>query len=139
LPYEIDYNEFTNNAAAKGQWSFESYQKLIPYQLMSFSFMNQAYLAGKSGRSDVIIHGSTIDPEFFKGESYYPLTPSLGCLCAKEIWDEDGNLLQSEQLRLLQAFESLAGSIGYLMVIQVDVDSAEQLEEQINKYLLDDK
>lgn len=139
LPYEIDYNKFTSNAAAKGQWSFESYQKLIPNQLMSFSFMNQAYLAGKSGRSEVIIHGSTIDPEFFKDETYYPLTPSLGCMCAKEVWNKDGILVESEQLRLLQAFEALSGRNGYLIVIQADVESSEQLEEQLDKYLLNEK
>lgn len=66
-----------------------------------------SFYAGKAGRSEIIIHGTTIDTEFYKQKAYYPFTPSLGCLCTLERWSEkDGSLVKSEQLRLNNALKS---------------------------------
>ena len=83
--------------------------------------ITESYYAGRIGRSEILSHGTTIDPEYFRGKPYYPLTPTLGCLCAKEIWNSStGKLDQSEQFKLLNGFLSTPGTMGYLMVINLD-------------------
>ncbi len=96
------------------------YNKLLPVKWRTAS-MQQSYFAGKVGRSEIIAHGTTIDPTFFKGKPFYPCTPTLGCLCAKEIWDpKTGKLIQSDQVDLVNAFLSTPGADGYLFVINID-------------------
>jgi len=83
--------------------------------------MMEAWGAGKIGRTAVIAHGTALDPEYFKGKPFYPLTPSQGCLCAKELWNvTTGKLLMSEQFNLVSAFLSGVGNKGYLYVINLD-------------------
>jgi hypothetical protein len=83
--------------------------------------MMEAWNAGRIGRTEIIAHGSTIDPEYFKDKPYYPLTPTQGCLCAKELWNPtSGHLLVSEQFNLVSAFGSTSGSRGYLYVVNLD-------------------
>ncbi len=81
----------------------------------------EAWVAGMMGRTEIIAHGTTIDPEYFKGRPFYPLTPTMGCLCAKELWNPtSGHLLVSEQNNLVNAFLSTPGRKGFLIVINVD-------------------
>jgi hypothetical protein len=73
---------------------------------------------GKIGRSEIIAHGTTIDPGFFSGKPYYPISPTLGCLCAREIWDPvTGGLKESDQLKLANAFMHTSSSTGYMFVL----------------------
>ena len=116
--------------------AFERYFNLLPqwqYQLW------EAWAAGDAGRTEIIAHGTTIDPEYFKGRPFYPLTPTMGCLCARELWNPtSGHLLVSEQNNLVNAFLSTPGRKGFLIVINVDdrrapVSRAE-VEEWVRAY-----
>jgi hypothetical protein len=101
--------------------SAELYRQLWPPSWRKFSFTTESFFAGKIGRNAIIAHGTTIDPEYFAGKPFYPLTPTLGCLCAKELWNvTNGRLLVSEQFNLVSAFNATPGSQGYLYVIDVD-------------------
>lgn len=81
----------------------------------------EAYQAGKIGRSEIIAHGTTIDPEWFKGQPYYPISPTLGCLCGREIWDpKTGKISNSDQLNLVNTFIETPGTKGYIIVINLD-------------------
>jgi hypothetical protein len=52
---------------------------------------------------------------------FYPISPTLGCLCAREIWDpQTGKLKDSEQFRLAETFLKTPGEKGYLFVINLD-------------------
>ena len=83
--------------------------------------MMEAWAAGRIGRTEIIAHGTTIDPEYFKGKPFYPLTPTMGCLCAKELWNPTtGHLLVSEQNNLVNAFLSTPGRKGWLVVLNLD-------------------
>jgi hypothetical protein len=83
--------------------------------------MKEAFIAGKAGRTEIIAHGTTIDPEYFAGQPFYPISPTLGCLCAEELWNANtGKLALSEQLKLVNTFLRSPGSSGYLMVINLD-------------------
>lgn len=98
-----------------------AYLQLLPPTLRTNAGITEAYYAGKLGRNSIIAHGTTIDPEYFKNKPWYPLTPTMGCLCAKELWNvSNGRLLVSDQFNLVSSFTSTAGSKGYLYVIDID-------------------
>jgi len=98
-----------------------AYQQLLPPAMRTNPGLTEAFYAGKLGRNSIIAHGTTIDPEYFKNKPWYPLTPTMGCLCAKELWNvSNGRLLVSDQFNLVSAFTSTPGSKGYLYVIDID-------------------
>ena len=101
--------------------SLQLYRELLPPSWRKFSFTTESFYAGKIGRNAIIAHGTTIDPEYFADKPFYPLSPTLGCLCAKELWNvSNGRLLVSEQFNLVSAFNATPGARGYLYVIGVD-------------------
>lgn len=99
-----------------------SYAYLLPESWRSYTPAWEAYTAGRAGRTEIIAHGTTIDPSFFRGQPYHPISPTLGCLCAPEDWDPQTGLLRdSEQLRLTEAFRQAPGPTkGYLIVLNMD-------------------
>ena len=116
-----------------------NYLSLLPESWRSFPPITEAFFAGKAGRTEIIAHGTTIDPDYFKDKPFYPLTPTMGCLCAKETWNIfNGKFLQSEQFNLANGFLSTQGSTGYLMVINLDNQqkavSRNELEKVVNEY-----
>lgn len=97
------------------------YRSYFPANWQQWSGLMEAYQAGKIGRSEIIAHGTTIDPEWFKGQPYYPISPTLGCLCGREIWDpKTGKISKSDQLNLVNTFIETPGTKGYLIVINLD-------------------
>lgn len=101
--------------------SLRLYQELLPPGWREYAPMMEAWAAGRIGRTEIIAHGTTIDPEYFKDKPFYPLTPTMGCLCAKELWNPtSGHLLVSEQFNLVSTFLSTPGRKGFLYVIDVD-------------------
>ena len=108
------------------QTYLQAYLQLLPPDWRAYTPMLEAWSAGRIGRTEIIAHGTTIDPEYFKDKPFYPLTPTMGCLCAKELWNPtSGHPLVSEQLSLVNAWrhtspnESSTHS-GYLYVINID-------------------
>jgi hypothetical protein len=101
--------------------SLSMYMELLPPGWRGYMPMMEAWSAGRIGRTAIIAHGTTIDPEYYRNKPFYPLTPSMGCLCAKELWNPtSGHPLVSEQNNLVNAFLSTPGKKGYLFVINVD-------------------
>ena len=112
------------------------YLQLLPASWRSYFPMMEAWNAGKIGRTEIIAHGTTIDPEYFKDKPYYPLTPTEGCLCAKELWNNTtGHLLMSEQFNLVSAFQSTNGNKGLLYVINVDDQQSAVTREQVEQWV----
>jgi hypothetical protein len=119
--------------------SMVSYFDLLPPSWKKYAPMTEVFQAGKIGRTEIIAHGTTIDPEYFKHKTWYPLTPTNGCLCAKELWNvSNGRLLVSEQFNLVSAFMATPGSKGYLFVINLDDKQAPvsrtELEQLVKTY-----
>ena len=115
----------------------EEYNKLLPKSWRNVE-MQQSFFAGKCGRSEIIAHGTTIDPSFYKQDLFYPNTPTMGCLCAKENWDaKTGKLLQSDQLDMVNAFLSTPGASGYLFVINVDDQQLPMSKMEVEKWVRD--
>jgi hypothetical protein len=90
----------------------------LPPSWREYAPMLEADIAARIGRSEIIAHGTAVDPEYFRGKPYFPMTPTLGCLATKEIWDpETGQLLESGQEELIHAFLNAKGEPGFLIVI----------------------
>jgi hypothetical protein len=125
MPYERKWTTYFH-AGDSTVWSpandmLWAYLQLLPACMRNNTSVTEAFYAGKLGRNSIIAHGTTIDPEYFRNKPWYPLTPTMGCLCAKEIWNvSTGRLLMSDQFNLVSAFNATAGSKGYLYVIDID-------------------
>jgi hypothetical protein len=109
------------------------YQKLIPEKLKDFLPLYNSYYSGLAGRSEIIAHGTTIDPKFYSGKPYYPLTPTEGCLCTKEIWN--GKRLESDQQKLVNGLLKAGGANGYCVVIELDDKNAPVTMKDVLPYL----
>lgn len=123
LPFEASVQKyFHGHNLGTDKWDKNLYTNLLPNSWQSYVPIFEAYAAGEVGRGSIICHGTTIDTDFYKGQPYYPNTPSMGCLCALEMWSkEDGHCIYSDQLALLNAYSSLnSPKDGYLVVVELD-------------------
>jgi len=139
MPFEGSWDRFFHQPGVDKVDSIMMYRLLLPGEWQNYLPMMEAWYAGKIGRTEIIAHGTTIDPEYFKDRPFYPLTPTLGCLCAKELWNPtSGRLLASEQFSLVAAFQSSPGNKGYLYVINVDNQqkplTRQEVESWVNKF-----
>lgn len=99
----------------------DNYRFYLPASWKNYFPFYEAYYAGKAGRTEIIAHGTTVNPEYYKNKTYYPLTPTEGCLCTKEIWStQDGKRKQSDQQKLVDAVQKAGGANGYLIVVEID-------------------
>jgi hypothetical protein len=102
-------------------WSFDDYKKLLPDNFKNYQPMYGTFYAGKAGRTEIIAHGTTIDNTYYKNNSFYPYTPTAGCLCTKEIWNNKTGMLDtSDQLLLAKAVQNTGATKGYLIVVEID-------------------
>ena len=94
---------------------------MLPDSWKEYYPIYESYYAGLAGRTEIIAHGTTVNPEYYKAQPYYPLTPTEGCLCTKEIWSKvDGKRMQSDQQKLVNALMAAGGANGYCVVIEID-------------------
>lgn len=96
----------------------QQYAQLLG-DLSKDSSLWQSFHAGFVGRSEIIAHGTTIPTEYYRAYRYYPNTPSLGCLCSPEKWNEKGILSMSVQKEWMKAIRLLPQMSEYLLVIEV--------------------
>lgn len=95
------------------------YENLLGASLNQYKSLWESFTAGKLGRTEIIAHGTTIDPDFYKSRSYYPNTPSLGCLCSPEMWNEKGERIYSSQAEWIAVLMQLEQQPVYLIVAEV--------------------
>jgi hypothetical protein len=119
MPVELSLQKFFDDSTILDSvWTIDRYQKLIPSKIKSYLPLYESYNAGLIGRTEIIAHGTTIDPNYYLGKAYYPLTPTQGCLCTKEIWN--GNRIESDQQKLINGLLKAGGANGYCVVIELD-------------------
>ncbi len=132
MPYETTPQFFLKDSSVIDTiWNEALYQKLLPNGWKDNQALYQSFYASKIGRTEIIAHGTTVDPEFYRNESYYPQTPTQGCLCTKEIWDANGKRTISDQQKLIGAFNKTGDANGYLIVIEIDDQQKEVTPEEI--------
>ncbi|MES2374029.1 MAG: hypothetical protein V4557_15720 [Bacteroidota bacterium] len=120
MPGEAD-SVFWHSPYDSARTPLENYFNLLPASWRGYAPITESFYAGKIGRTEIIAHGTTIDPDYYKDKPFYPLTPTMGCLCARESWNIfNGTLLQSEQFNFSKAFLATPGVAGYLIVINLD-------------------
>lgn len=117
LPYENSTDVSDSVTKKLG----DNYRFLLPGSWKGYYPFYEAYYAGKAGRTEIIAHGTTVNPEYYKKQPYYPLTPTQGCLCTKEIWSAvDGRRIESDQQKLVDAVKKAGGANGYCIVVEID-------------------
>ena len=119
MPVESSIKSFlADSSITDSVWNIDYYKRLIPADLQNYMPLFYSYYAGLAGRTEIIAHGTTLDPALYSNKPYYPLTPSQGCLCTKELWD--GKRLESDQQKLINALLKAGGANGYCVVIELD-------------------
>ena len=121
LPVESTVNQFIpGNHFQDTTWDLAKYISLLPQTWKDFFPAQEAFYAGQAGRTQIIAHGTTIDPNYYRGKLFFPETPSLGCLCAAERWSGiDGSRLESDQQELIDAMKMAGDGKGYAVVIDL--------------------
>lgn len=114
--FEISNDSFFNSKISDAHLAYE---KLL-YPFAANEHLWQSFYAGKLGRSEIIAHGTTINPNYYNKEKYYPNTPSLGCLCSPELWNKKGKRIYSAQQIWINEVQKANGGNGYLLVVEID-------------------
>ena len=118
---EYEHTELTSLVQAPEAWTMARYEHFLPASWRGYYPFKEAFLAGMAGRDDMLMHGTTVNSNYYRGATFYPGTPSAGCLVAMEYWSQsDGSLLRSDQLSLAKAFTASGIDQGYLLVIELD-------------------
>jgi len=134
LPFEDD-SLYWGSQYDQHKDALRNYISLMPVEWRNYLPMMEAFDAGKAGRNAIIAHGTTIDPDYFRGKPFYPISPTLGCLCGKETWNMyTGKIVESDQLNLVNTFiKENVDEIGFLFVINVDDQQKAVTKEEVEK------
>lgn len=136
MPYEKSLAYFFKDSSITDTvWSKGWYGRLMPTALKNYAPFYETLYAGEAGRTEIIAHGTAVDPAFYKGQLYYPYTPTAGCLSTKEIWDANGKCIFSDQQKLADAIKKAGGANGYLIVLELDDAKKNVASEEILPYL----
>jgi hypothetical protein len=121
MPYEVNMQQFFGDSTITDTaWSAALYKTLLPAACKAYFPLMGSFYASQAGRTEVIAHGTTIDPAYYTGAPYWPHTPTLGCLCTREIWNATGKRTESNQQLLVNALAKAGGANGYLVVLELD-------------------
>ncbi|MDH0868239.1 hypothetical protein [Mitsuaria sp. GD03876] len=122
VPVEASVAEYEQRAPSGNEppWTLDRYRALLPASWRDYAPLQEAWLAGRAGRDEMLMHGSTIDPRYYAGSRFYPGTPSDGCLVAMEYWSPQGVMVHSDQIALLQAFTAQGRDRGYMVLVELD-------------------
>jgi hypothetical protein len=132
MPFECEASVFNNSPTI--DFALENYLSFFPKELRNNTLLQQTYWAGKAGRSEIHFHGTTIDSDLYKDKEFYPQTPSMGCLCVNETWDKEGNLIESDQQKLVDTWLKTPGESGFGYVLELQESDWSQLENNLNKF-----
>ena len=137
MPHEYHAHHFYRDSSLTDSiGSLQLYKKLLPLNFTNYFPMHQSFYAGKAGRTEIIAHGTTVDPSYYTGLPYFPFTPTMGCLCTTEIWStKDGSRIKSDQQLLTDAITIAGGPYGYAIVININDKKAPVILEDILPYL----
>lgn len=124
MPFETDLASFMHDPEMKQDWDYQHYTNLLPSSWQDYFPIWGSFFAGQAGRSEIIAHGSTINPEYYLNLPCYPLTPSLGCLTSYEVWSQvDGSIVSSDQQLLVNQINEMGMKRALLIVVPLpDMD-----------------
>ena len=121
MPFETSMKHFLKDSTITDSvWSRKWYAQLLPVALKDYQPLFDSYYASAAGRTEIIAHGTAVDETFYTGQTYYPFTPTAGCLCTRESWDGAGKRIFSDQQKLADAVKKAGGANGYLIVLELN-------------------
>lgn len=135
IPYQNEYLFWRGMPYDSTADVYNNYQRLLPPSWQNYAPMYESYYAGLIGRRYIIVHGTTLDPKFFKDMPFYPNSPTDGCLSNPEIWNGDGTLKKSEMFRLANAFVSTPDSTGMLVVVNINNEDSAVTREEVQAFV----
>ena len=137
MPLEYHAHHFYRDSTLPDSiGSIQLYKKLLPKNFTNYYPIQQSFFAGKAGRTEIIAHGTTVDPAYYTGLLYHPFTPTMGCLCTIEMWSPtDGRRTKSDQQVLASAIAVAGGPYGYAIVINIDDAKGPVQIDDIKPYL----
>ena len=137
MPVETSIGHFLkDNKNTDTLWMPSVYRNLLPESLQDYQPLYESYQAGTAGRSEIIAHGTTVNPDYYKTQPYFPHTPTQGCLCTKEIWSTvDGKRTESDQQKLVDTIKKAGGANGYVIVMEINDLEKPVIVEEILHYL----
>ncbi len=137
MPYETSPAYFLKDSTITDSlWTEELYKRLLTKPFKDYLPLYESFYASKAGRTEIIAHGTTVNPEYYKGLPFYPHTPTEGCLATKEIWSEvDGKRMESNQQKLVNALIKAGNTNGYCVVIEIDDQQKPVALKEILPYL----
>ena len=132
-----EYNSIlVNGEVVDTTWTLEQYKNLLPENFRNFTPLYGTFYAGKAGRTEIIAHGTTVNPDYYISSSYYPYTPTMGCLTSVELWNNKTGVLQkSNQQILANTLQKNGGAFGYLIVIELDAKEESVRLKEVKSYL----
>ncbi|NJR71761.1 MAG: hypothetical protein HC782_00890 [Gammaproteobacteria bacterium] len=90
IPVEATLAAFAHSEDKnQNPWTDAAYEAFLPQSWRGYWPFKEALLAGQAGRNEMLLHGTTINSDYYRGASFYPGTPSAGCLVAMEYWSKD--------------------------------------------------
>ncbi len=133
LPFEVKQKVFFHSSISSDEdVTKDQYSSLLPESWREFTGIYEAFYAGKAGRYDIVLHGSTTDRSYYKDEPYFPNIPTNGCLSTLEYWDpETGARISSDQQKVIDAVEKLKNPPGFLILVEIDDIKADITEEEV--------
>ena len=136
MPVEVSPQVFFKDSTITDSvWNISFIQKLLPGSLKIYAPLYESYNAGLTGRTEIIIHGTTINPDYYFGKPYFPHTPSEGCLTTSELWN--GRRIKSNQQLLINGLLKAGGGHGYCIVIDLDNKQQAVQIEEVMSYIND--
>lgn len=126
MPFEVDASLFMNDSSFLGREITPAmYRQLLPEPFKHYTPLYETFSAGRLGRNEIIAHGTTIDSGIYNGKPYFPFTPTLGCLCTREVWNESTGFTDfSDQQLLVDAITRAGGPSGYVIVLDIGDESS---------------
>ncbi len=137
MPFEKNAAHFIKDSLWKNvTMTIQMYNSLLPPTTVHSTSFSESFYAGMLGRNEIIAHGTAVDINWYTGKTYYPFTPTAGCLATKEIWDpKNGQLISSGQMELTDAVERAGGPDGYVLVVDVNNDDKPVTIEEVYNLL----
>lgn len=136
LPFEFPAHRFFFSPQPPPTMSEDAYASLLPPAWQAWPPIWESFFAGMAGRSEIIAHGTTIDPAWHRGQPWFPISPSHGCLTTPEAWNPaNGQRSSSAQHDLSSMLQQHGLSRGYVVVIDFSAKEAPVSTEEIAGFL----
>ncbi|MBX2977188.1 MAG: hypothetical protein KF721_13745 [Ignavibacteriaceae bacterium] len=139
LPFEVKPSHFFHDSTIyTDEFSHQMYKNMLPKNWQEYFPIYEAFYAGKAGRNEIIFHGTTVDTSYYTGKPYAPYTPTLGCICSLELWDENsGERIFSDQQKFMDRFSKMIIKPSYLVVVEIDDLNSSISQSEIEELLKD--